>query len=140
MGNEKQINLEDKFLQADLEFNEQVGIKEEECKKVKKFVKLVLEKLQKDQFMELTFFDCSQNSLTVIIGKGWVGTKTSDGELTFEIAADLNPCLGRKEYSAKTLMAAIASPDRAKIEVKKIRRHEFNSSYFKKLDSFLSSE
>lgn len=135
---EKQITLEEKFLKTAEIFNKQIEIKNEECQKAKKFIALVLEKLQRTQYMELAFINCSQNREYVIIGKGWVGTKTSDGELTFELAADLNPCMGRKEYSAKTILAAIASPDRAEIQINEIRRHLFNSSYFKNVDAFLS--
>lgn len=136
----EKMSLEDKFLKKAEIFNKQIEIKNEECEKAKKFIALVLEKLQRTQYMELVFLNCTQNREYVIIGKGWVGTKTSDGELTFELAPDLNPCIGKKEYSAKTLLAAIASPDRAEIQINEIRRHLFNSSYFKKLDTFLSSE
>jgi len=134
---EKQTDLEEKFLLADSEFNHQDKADNEICEKTKKFIDLVLGKLDPNQYMELTFRDCSQNDNCVVIGKGWVGTKTRDGYLTFEPVSNFDPCISRREYPARILRSAITNPDRAKIGIRLIRRHEFNSCYFEDLDSFL---
>lgn len=133
-------DLKTKFMMACAVHSQEDKIEAEKCKKIKEFVALVLEKLQPQEYMELAYRDVSQNVSSVIIGKGWVGTRTTSGDLTFEKVSDFNPCIGSKEYPARILQAAIVNPERAEIKIKVIRRHEFNSCYFKALDSHLSAQ